>query len=375
MIYKNLGSTNLKISAIGLGMGFDFENKKLDSKKIVRVLRQGISLGMNFIDTAESYGDGVGEEIAGMAIRGLREKIIIASKFSPENSSFRQLIASCNLSLKRLKTDYIDIYQFHWSNPSIPLYKTLGALLKLKKQGKIRFIGGGNFSKKKLQKICNELKNENLVSLQTEYNLFERTIEQNGVLKFCQKNALSVFAASPLNQGQFNALSQNQSELMHSLCRKYLKTLAQIILSWIISHNNVIAIPRTLSQTHLLENADLLTFSLTNEDIKKMDKAFFMRIEYVSIDKITISKKGESNSRVFYQNLNEAKENKLGFTPSPQELAKEIKESGFLKPVKLVKNKSKNGNFNLVAGGMRYWAWVMAYGNKRPIPAHIRDHL
>src|SRR3989344_8554978 len=110
---KNLGRSKLSVGLIGQGSGFDF-SRKISSKKLEKILRMGVDLGMNFIDTGELYGEGLSEEIVGRAIKGIRGKVIIATKFAPQNSDRKNLISACNRSLKRLRCEIIDLYQFHW---------------------------------------------------------------------------------------------------------------------------------------------------------------------------------------------------------------------------------------------------------------------
>src|SRR3989344_4540877 len=156
----------LFLPKIGQGTAYDLYKNKINKKKISYTLDKGIELGLNLIDTAENYNMGETEKIIGDIIRKRREKVIISTKFSPENSAYKRVIQSCERSLKRLKTDYIDIYQFHWPNPKVPLEETLNALIFLKKSGKIKEFGAGNFSLQQLSKTRTFLKKEKLFSLQ-----------------------------------------------------------------------------------------------------------------------------------------------------------------------------------------------------------------
>lgn len=368
---KNLGNSSVKIAAIGQGTGDNFSQVKND-KKIIDILQLGINLGMNLVDTAENYGNGRSEVIIGKAIKRMRNKVIIATKFSSEHSKKKQVIAAVDGSLRRLGTDYIDIYQSHWPNPQVNFDETLSACNRLIELGKIRYIGMGNFSKREIDICLKILGNDKIVSLQTEYNLFERTIEHNGVLELCKKRGLSLIAYSPLDQGRLNLRG---NILLESLSKKYTKTIAQIILRWLIDQPCVIAIPKTLNRKHLIENYGSMSFNLEKVDIQKINNTFFLPIRYIPIDEIHISKHGEQNHPV-YQTLKEAIENKFRFVPSPHDLSENIKSGGFLKPVRLVPIK-RNAQFkyDLIGGRIRYWAWVISYGNKKPIPAYVREDL
>ncbi len=370
MLNRNLGQT--KILPLGMGTGYDFSKIK-SSKDVIKVIRSGIEMGLSLIDTAENYGQGIAENIVGKAIKELRNKVFIATKFSPEHSSYQQVIKACEGSLKRLNTDYIDLYQLHWPNPKVPLEETLKALQDLKKVGKIKNIGLGNLSKKELSKSLKIL-GKSLVSLQTEYNLFERTIEQSGLLSFCQKNGISVIAYSPLDQGRLTSMDKKQITLLNKLSKKYNSTFAQIILSWLISHQGVLAIPKTSNLNHLNENFQSLKIKLTKKDLEKINKTFYLKLELIPIDQIRISEKGEWHQYT-YQTLKEALENKYNFVPSPLDLSQSIKEAEFLKPVRIIPSKTKKYKYDLIGGRIRYWAWRIAFGGNKSIPAYIRKNI
>lgn len=361
----------IEISTIGQGTGYDFGNLKIKSKALSNLIREGIRLGMNFVDTAESYGNGKAEKIIGGAVKGIRDKVIIGSKFSSEQSRYKEVIKACEGSLKRLAVDYIDLYQVHWPNPNVEIRETLSAMMWLKKKNKIRMIGVSNFSKKELLEAEKIVGEGNIFSVQTEYNLYERTIEQNGIFAFSKKHQIKIIAYSPLDQGRIDQTTPRQLKLLKRLAKKYEKTIAQLMLSWVISNKPVIAIPRTTNIKHLFENAQLVSFFINSNDMKEINKAFAMKIVNIPTNLIHVSEKGERQSRV-YQTIDEALENKLGFVPSPLALSKVVKKGGFLKPVRLIR---KGKKFELISGRVRYWAWVIAFGNRKPIPAFIRENL
>lgn len=375
MKYKKLGNTDIKLPAIGIGTGFNFEKVK-DTTDIVRLIEYGIDLGIQLIDTAEVYGNGTSEKLIGQAINKKREKVFIATKFSPEHNNGKGIRKSLENSLKRLKTDYIDLYQFHWPNPKVPLSESILELEKLIKEGKIRYFGLGNFSNFEITQALDLTQQSQPVSLQTEYNLFERTIEQNNIYTLCKKNNLSLIAYSPLDQGRINSMNAQQLELINGLSKKYTKTTAQIILNWLTRKDIVFAIPKTTSKKHLLENYEAMNFEIEFTDIKEIDKLFFLKLEEIPVEKIRVSLEGEGNKQV-YQTLEEALANKFNFTPGPSELATDIKRSGFLKPVRLIKSKNRTGQieYDLIGGRIRYWAWVIAFGDQKPIPAYVRENI
>ncbi|MCR4324874.1 MAG: aldo/keto reductase [Candidatus Curtissbacteria bacterium] len=366
-------SSFLKLPPIGQGTGFDFS--KVSQKKFIYLLQKGVSLGMTFIDTAESYGDGLAEKLVGAAIKKNRAHVIVGTKFSPEHSSYGSVIAACNASLERLSTDYIDLYQVHWPNYSVSFEETFRALSDLVGDGKVRYIGVGNFSQTELQRASKLLGKIKLASIQSEYNIFERSVEYNGVFDYCQQNNLQLVAFSPLDQGRIGSMSPLQKELIEGLAIKYGKSGSQIILNWLTKNRYVTGVPMTLNESHLIENSLAASFVMTKSEYDKIDKAFFAKLLSVPVEKIRVSAHGERDSRV-YQTIDEALENKLNFNPSPKELADVIKEGGLLKPVRLVRAKGSNKyDFDLISGRIRYWAWVIAYEGKRPIPAHVREYI
>ncbi|MEK7615676.1 MAG: aldo/keto reductase [Patescibacteria group bacterium] len=335
----------LDIPPIGMGTGFS-EDELKDPDRIVEAIQVGIDAGMRFIDTAENYGGGVCEELVGRAIAGKRRNVVLASKFSPEHSKYDQVIAACERSLRRLKTDYLDLYQTHWPNPGVPFEETLRALHYLKEQGKIRAIGMSNVGIKELPR--------DVVSLQQEFNLFERTVEYDGTLDYGQKNNVSIIAYSPLDQGRTD------------------RTLpSQLQLAWLVSHDGVIAIPKSANPKHVKENAEAMRIVLKAEDKARIDREFFQEIVYISTGDISVSPAGERN-RAVYRTLKEATENRFGYVPSPIELAQTLKAGGFVKPVRLIPS---GKNYQLINGRIRYWAWVIAFGTTKPIPAYIRSDL
>ena len=129
-----------------MGIGGEFEKDDTQQVEHVRALQYGIDLGLNFLDTAEIYSDGYSEELVGRAVKGNRDRVFISTKFSPENSSYKDVLKAAEGSLRRLNTDYIDLYQAHWPNPKISVAETMAAMEKLLADGKIRQIGLSNLS-------------------------------------------------------------------------------------------------------------------------------------------------------------------------------------------------------------------------------------
>lgn len=368
--FKTLGSTKLKIFTIGLGTGTGFKNiDKKQDRELIYILQKALDLGVNFIDTAEIYFEGHAEKLIGKAYKKSREKVFIATKFSPEHSSYKEVLKSAEGSLKRLQTDYIDLYQIHWPNPIVPIEETLKALEKLKKMGKIRYIGVSNFSYGQLKNML-QISKLPIISLQTEYNLLERSIEKK-ILPSCEENKITVIAYMPLNSGKI-LKNAKYANVLSNLAKKYNKTIPQIILNFLISHSEVVAIPATTNIFHLEENSKSTEFRLKREDIDVIAKTFDMKEICLPTAKIKVA---DTGGHVVYRTIEEALENKLNFFPSPLMLSEDIRKGDFLKPIRVrsLKNKQRNFSYELLGGIIRYWAWVIAFQGKKPIPAIIED--
>jgi len=366
MKYKNLGNSKIKISSIGLGTNFIADIHK-DEKKLIYLIQKALDSNINFFDTAEVYHNGYSEKIVGKAFKKRRDQVFIATKFSPQHCGYREVLKATEGSLKRLQTDYIDLYQVHWPNPIVPIEETLKALEKLVKLGKVKHIGVCNFSLRQLKDI-QKVSKLPIVSLQTEYNLLERSIEQD-LLPYCEKNKIINIAYTPLNSGNILKI-EKYSKIFLNLSKKYNRTVSQIILNFLISHLSVVAIPATTNIIHLEENAKSAEFRLEKSDIDLLSKAFTTEVINIDTRKIKVA---TIVDHAAYKTVKEALNNKLNLFPSPVILSKDLQKGDFLKPVKVRKLEKKDGIFEyeLVNGRIRYWAWVIAFNGKKPIPSII----
>ena len=378
MKYKKLKKTTSRIPVIGqgtMGIGGYLSKDTTSDDRDVRALRLGIKLGVTFIDTAEGYGAGHSEELVGEAIKGIREKVFIATKFSPENSSYQKVLRSAEESIRRLKTNYIDLYQVHWPNPKIPIEETITAMEDLVKQGKVRYIGVSNFSLGQMKEAQKALRQNKLFSTEMEYNLFDRFIEKD-ILPYCEKEKIITIAYSPLDQGRIVSDEENKLKVLRSVAQKYGKTVSQIVLNWLVSHPTVIAIPKATEESYIKENALAADFEMSKEDFDEIDRIYTRETIYVPVQEINVSIIGQGDRKV-YQTLTEALENKLNFVPSPADLAQYIKNhpKEEIKPVRLILVQDSKFKYDLIEGRVRYWAWVIAHKGEKPIPAYIRRKL
>jgi len=353
MVKRKLGNRN--IPAIGQGtIGLD----SLDNSLAIRLIQQGIDLDMLLIDTADSYGEGMVEQIVGKAIRKIRDKVFLATKLSPDKHSYKCVIQAADDSLKRLQTDYIDLYQIHWPNPGIDIQETLSAMNKLTHQGKVKNIGVCNFSVEELQNVSHF----DIISNQVEYNIYNRYVETS-ILPYCQKESIAIIAYSPLNKGR---QSCNHKHIT-TVANHYDVSECQIMLSWLLSHQSIV-IPRSSDLNHIYQNANSY-IEISLDDINYLDKVFEKEIQFVKTDDICIECSGEGNTNI-YRNINDAINNSFNFCPSPSSLSKQIESGIPIKPVILKKNKDR---YTLIDGPLRYWAWVIALGRNAPISAYVME--
>lgn len=251
-----------QIPVLGLGTWMMGESRNNAAAEIA-ALRLGLDLGMNLIDTAEMYGDGGAEEIVRAAIAGDRDKVFLVSKVLPQNASRNGTIKACEASLKRLGTDWLDLYLLHWRG-SIPLAETVEALETLKQSGKIRHWGVSNFGVKDME----QLKGATASSNQVLYNLSRRGIEWD-LLPWCRERGIPVMAYSPIEQGR---ILRNRT--LVKLARDRGCSPAQMALAWVLSQPGVLTIPKATDPAHVRENRDVLDIALTPMERAALDAAF-----------------------------------------------------------------------------------------------------
>jgi diketogulonate reductase-like aldo/keto reductase len=229
-------------------------------------LRAAIENGAYLIDTAEVYGT---EEIVGDAIRGRRDRVFLATKVLPRNFRRRDLIAAAERSLRRIGTDYIDLYQLHWPNYTVPIKESMAAMEELVDAGKIRFIGVSNFSIRELKKAQSALTRQRIVSNQVRYSLIDRTIE-TGLLTYCQEAGITVIAHSPLGTRFSLFWTHDPERVLAQVAIASGKTEAQLALNWLTAKDNVLAIPKASSVDHVIEDCAASGWRLSQADYDLM---------------------------------------------------------------------------------------------------------
>jgi diketogulonate reductase-like aldo/keto reductase len=233
----------------------------------IKALRAGLDLGMTLIDTAEMYGDGAAEELVAEAIDGRRDDVFLVSKVLPENSSRNGTIKACERSLKRLRTDTLDLYLLHWRG-GVPLSETVEAFDALVKAGKARSWGVSNFDVEDMQELMALPGGKACAINQVLFNLSRRGIEQ-GLIPWSRKHNIPIMAYSPVEQGRL--LSK---PALRKIADRLNATPAQVALAWVLAHPNICAIPKAGSVEHVKENHGALSVRLTKEDMTALDAAF-----------------------------------------------------------------------------------------------------
>jgi diketogulonate reductase-like aldo/keto reductase len=265
------------IPVLGLGtwgMGGLSSKRAGGEEEAVRALRLGLELEMRFIDTAEMYAAGHSEEVVAQATAGERENVFIATKVSAENLSYEHVLRSCDSSLRRLQTRYIDLYQVHWPNPRIPIAETMRAMERLVAEGKVRHVGVSNFSVQQTREAEAALSKIELASNQVEYSLLDRSIEE-ALLSFAAKEHITIIAYSPVGRGQISRGGRGERwQVLERLAAKLGKTRSQVALNWLIMKGPVVAIPKAGQLDHVKENAGAAGWKLNKEDLAALDSAF-----------------------------------------------------------------------------------------------------
>ncbi|MBM3705235.1 MAG: aldo/keto reductase [Actinobacteria bacterium] len=261
-------SSGFELPVFGFGTwqvgGRETRNLENDDKADIFAIKTAIGMGVTHIDTSEWYADGHAEVLVGEAIKGFdRSKIIITSKVSPLNLHYSDIIKSAQQSLKRLNTDYIDIYAIHNPNPYIDIKESMSALNFLVEKQYVRFLGLSNFNKEQL-KEAQENSPFKIVCDHLHYNLKHRGPLTDGTIEYCQNNDVIVVAWRPVQKGFF---SREKVKLLDHLCMKYDKTPNQIAINWLINQKNVVTISKTRDINHLVENLGAIDWKMNQGDI------------------------------------------------------------------------------------------------------------
>jgi len=271
MIKRKFGWTGVEVPIIGQGTWMIDGDPETESRAI-QTLRLGLDLGMSHIDTAEMYGEGHVEELVGKAIAGRRDEIFLVSKVLPANASYDGTLKACERSLKRLKTDWLDLYLLHWRG-SYPLSETMRAMEKLVAEGLVKYIGVSNFDVEDLMEAEQVLQTEQIACNQVLYNLRDRGIEPR-LLPYCSKKRIAVVGYAPFGHGNFPSPSSREGKLLIEIGRRHNRTPKQVALNYLTHHPSIFTIPKTTRSERVKENSGGVGWQLTEEEVNAIDRAF-----------------------------------------------------------------------------------------------------
>jgi len=271
MIKRKFGWTGVEVPIIGQGTWMIDGDPETESRAI-QTLRLGLDLGMSHIDTAEMYGEGHVEELVGKAIAGRRDEIFLVSKVLPANASYDGTLKACERSLKRLKTDWLDLYLLHWRG-SYPLSETMRAMEKLVAEGLVKYIGVSNFDVEDLMEAEQVLQTEQIACNQVVYNLRDRGIERR-LLPYCSKKRIAVVGYAPFGHGNFPSPSSREGKLLIEIGRRHNRTPKQVALNYLTRHPSTFTIPKTTRSEKVKENSGGVGWQLTEDETNEIDRAF-----------------------------------------------------------------------------------------------------
>jgi aryl-alcohol dehydrogenase-like predicted oxidoreductase len=314
MEYRQLGKSDLKVSVIGYGAwgigGEPFWNTEGEESS-TRSIEKAIDMGVNFYDTAPVYGFGYSEELLGRALQSKRKDVIIATKCGlvwekeklkaiRKRATRESILKEIDLSLKRLRTDYIDLYQVHWPDETTPIEETMDTLIKIQKEGKIRHIGVSNYSANQMKE---SLKYGQIVSLQPMYSMLERDVEEER-LPFCIENGIGVVCYSPLASGVLTGKYDENTRFedwrgqgiignftgevyvshikkvkqVEKIAEKNGKTLAQLAINWLLHQQGVsTAIVGVKTPDQVEQNIGAVGWEISNNDLKEISDILEVR--------------------------------------------------------------------------------------------------
>jgi len=232
-------------------------------------LRRTVEMGGIFLDTAERYRN---EPLVGTAIKGIRDRVFIATKVSAEHFRYNDVLKAAEGSLRALGTDHIDLYQLHWPNDTVPIEENMSAMERLVDAGKVRFIGVSRFPVSLLKKAKGALHKHKIVAHQLSYSLVDRDVEPD-VLRYCRADGITVLAFSPLGRRPQSVLNSDSRGALDRISKETGKTKVQIALNWCLCKEQVIPITTASSIAHVEENWGAVGWRLSPEHVRLLNES------------------------------------------------------------------------------------------------------
>lgn len=286
------GWTGISLPVVGQGTA------KLELEErgaVVRALRQGMDLGMTHVDTAELYGgsplqevvaavgagrmgqaveQGLGrvEELVGEALQGRRDEAFLVSKVIPDHATYEGTLQACEQSLRRLKTDRLDLYLLHWPGP-VPLEETFRAFERLVGDGKIRFFGVSNFTVPELEQALAVAGEGRIACNQVPNHLLQRSIERR-LVSFCASHRIAVVAFSPFGTGEFPSPDSEGGRVLREIAEAHGATPHQVALRFLLRNPDLFTIPKATRLEHLQDNVRAVSLPLSQAELQRIDAAF-----------------------------------------------------------------------------------------------------
>jgi diketogulonate reductase-like aldo/keto reductase len=275
LLKRKFGWTGVDVPVIGMGTWMIEGRSRAAESNAIDAVRVGLDLGMNHIDTAEMYGNGRVEELVAEAVNGKRKEIFLVTKVLPTNASYEGTLNACKRSLKRLKTDIIDLYLLHWPGSQHPVEETMRAMEKLVDEGMIRFIGVSNFDVRQLNEAQFALKKYRIACNQVLYHLAYRGIERD-LLPYCAENEIAIVGYSPFGHGTFPSSQSRGGKVLAEIAKRHNRTVRQVALNFLTRCPNLFTIPKAANPDHVRENSEGASenWKLSDEDIAAIERTF-----------------------------------------------------------------------------------------------------
>lgn len=269
MKVRPFGATGASLPVVGQGT---WRLESAPRPNVIRALHRGIERGLVHVDTAELYGRGAVEELVGEALAGYRDSVFLTSKVVPEHATYAGTLLACERSLRRLRTDHLDLYLLHWRGEH-PLEETLRAMATLRQEGKIRHFGVSNFDVADIEEAASIVGAENLACNQVLYHLGERDLE-HVLLPVCERLGIPIVGYSPFGSGDFVHPESPEGQVLADIGRKYFVSAHAVALAFLVRRPSLFTIPKALDLSHVEDNARAGELSLTDAEIARIEWAF-----------------------------------------------------------------------------------------------------